>query len=94
MAVWPKYHVPFASVGHVNCSSLCTEFTAIDDDDDSSTTPLALLIAVVCHTEIECVHSISVGTVFPNTMKSHFSQHGFYFHLTPNVSSVLFSCIW
>lgn len=29
MAVWPKYHVPYASAGHVNCSSLCTELTTV-----------------------------------------------------------------
>jgi hypothetical protein len=51
------------------------------DDDDASTTPLALVIAVVCHTEIESVSIISIGTVFPNTMKSHFSQCGFSFQL-------------
>jgi hypothetical protein len=45
-----------------------------NDDDDGSTTPLALVLAVVCHTEIESVSSISVGIVFPNTMESHFSQ--------------------
>jgi hypothetical protein len=65
-----------------------------DDDDGCSITPLALVIAVVCHTEIESVSSISIGTVFPSTMKSYFSQCGFYFQLKPNVSSVLFSCIW
>jgi hypothetical protein len=65
-----------------------------DDDDDASTTPLALMIVVVCHTETESVSSISIGTVFPNTMKSHFSQCDFSFQLKPNASSVLFSCIW
>jgi uncharacterized protein YqhQ len=65
-----------------------------DNDDDDSTTSLALVIALVCHTEIESVSSISVGTVFPNTMKSRFSQCCFYFQLKPNVSSVLFSCMW
>jgi hypothetical protein len=44
-----------------------------DDDDDGSTTPLTLVLAVVCHTEIESVSSISVGTVFPNAIKSQFS---------------------
>jgi len=29
MAVWSKYHVPYVSAGHVNCSSLCTELTTI-----------------------------------------------------------------
>ena len=74
--------------------SFAPKFCYSYDDDDGSTTPLALVLAVVCHTEIESVSSISVGTVFPNTMKSHFTQCGFYFQLKPNVSSVLFSCIW
>jgi len=29
MVVWPKYHVPYASAGHVNCTSLCTELTTV-----------------------------------------------------------------
>jgi hypothetical protein len=29
VAVWPKYHVPYASAGHVNCSSLCTELKTV-----------------------------------------------------------------
>jgi hypothetical protein len=69
-----------------------------DEEDDGSTPPLALVIAVVYHTEIQSVSvsvsSISFGTVFPNTVKSHFSQCSFYFQLKPNVSSVFFSCIW
>ena len=48
------------------------------DDCDGSAAPLALVIAVVYHTEIQSVSSISLGTVFPNTVKSHFSHCGLY----------------